>query len=330
MNGRLFRSAAVVVIATLALAAWSAPASATPAPRLLAEYEPVTYFDPAEPFLPTKVQSFVAESALEQLVGGSWVVADPSPEPGDLPRTGGTSWRLNQRACSPAAELGGLACYAAATDQGVGGLAVYGRVAHDGDRIVLQYWYFYYDDVYSYPFAPPGAFWQAHEGDWEVVNVVLSSDEQPLSVAYSQHCLGEERQWSVLKPFDETHPVVYVALGSHANYFEPGVHPFNSRCVPEPVQVLLGSLGLPQPADVVTDDGPAAGPNVGDLAVMPIHQIDDDKPSWMSFPGTWGEQQFLHAPRPIGTVPSGTSPQGPEFHDVWVRPLATIAAWHAG
>jgi hypothetical protein len=330
MNCRLFRTAGGVVIVVLALAVWAAPAGATPPPRLLAEFEPVTHFDPAESFLPTKVQSFVADSALEQLVGGSWIVADPDPEPGDLPTSAGTSWRLNQRSCSPAAALGGLACYAAASDQGSGGLAVYGRVAYDGDRIVLQYWYFYYDDVYSYPFAPPGSFWQAHEGDWEVVNVVLSSDEQPLSVAYSQHCLGQQRQWADLKPLDDTHPVVYVALGSHANYFEPGVHPFNPQCVPRQVQLLLGSLGLPQPADVASDAGPSAGPNVANGGVMPIHQIDDENPSWMSFPGTWGEQQFLHAPQPIGTVPSGTSPQGPEFHDIWVHPLATIAGWPAG
>jgi hypothetical protein len=330
MNRRVFRGAGAVAIATLALAAWAAPAGATPAPRLLAEYEPLTYFHPAESFLPTKVQSFVADSDLEQLVGGTWVVADPDPEPGSLPAAGGASWRLNQTACSPAAALGGLACYGPASNQGSGGPAVYGRVAHDGDRIVLQYWYFYYDDVYSYPFAPAGSLWQAHEGDWEVVNVVLSADEQPLSVAYSQHCLGQQRQWADTTRLSDTHPVVYVALGSHANYFEPGVHQFNSACVPLQVQGLLRSFGLPQPADVTSAEGPTAGPNVGDAAVMPVHQIDEDSPSWMSFPGTWGEQQFLHAPSPIGTVPFGTSPQGPEFHDVWAHPLATIAGWPAG
>ena len=331
MNARLRRGAAALAIVSLALAAWAAPAGATPAPRLLAEYEPVSHFDPSERFLPTKVQSFVADSDLEQLVGGRWVVADPAPDPGDLPVTGGTSWRLNQTSCSPASDLGGLACYGAAADQGSGGPAVYGRVAHDGDRIVLQYWYFYYDDVYSYPFAPPGSLWQAHEGDWEVVNVVLSSDEQPLFVAYSQHCLGQQRPWAATPQLGDTHPVVYVALGSHANYFSPGLHPFNSMCVPLQVQLLLRGLGLPQPADVASDGGPSAGPNdVGDGAVMPIHQIDDDTPSWMSFPGTWGEQQFLHAPPPIGTVPFGASPQGPAFHDVWAHPLATIAGWPAG
>jgi hypothetical protein len=330
MKGRLCRCAAALAIASLAVVSLAAPAGATPAPQLLAEYEPVSHFHPSERFLPTKVQSFVADSDLEQLVGGNWVVADPEPGPGNLPDTGGTTWRLNETSCAPASALGGLACYGTAADQGGGGPGVYGRVLHESDRIVLQYWYFYYDDVYSYPFAPPGSLWQAHEGDWEVVNVVLSAEEQPLLVAYSQHCLGQQRQWGTTNRLDGTHPVVYVALGSHANYFDPGLHPFNPMCVPTQVKNLLSFLGLPPPADVASDDGPIAGPNVGNGTVMPIHQIDDDSPSWMSFAGTWGEQQFLHAPPPIGTVPFGTSPQGPRFHDVWADPIATIAGWPAG
>src|SRR5262245_41301269 len=217
MKGRFFRIASALALAALAFAAWAGAGGATPTPRLLAEYEPITHLHPAESFLPTKVQSFITESDLEQLVGGSWVVAEPQPGPGGLPDSGGTTWRLNQSSCSPAGVLGGLACYAAAAAQGSGGPAVYGRVMRDGDRIVLQYWYFYYDDVYSYPFAPPGTLWQAHEGDWEVVNVVLSDDEQPLSVAYSQHCLGQQRQWASAPLFADTHPIVYVGLGSHAN-----------------------------------------------------------------------------------------------------------------
>jgi hypothetical protein len=62
---------------------------------------------------------------------------------------------------------------------------VYGHVAHDGDDTVLQYWLFYYDDVYSYAYPPSNFIWQAHEGDWEVVNVVLDEGEQPVSAAYS-------------------------------------------------------------------------------------------------------------------------------------------------
>jgi hypothetical protein len=332
MNGRLLRSAVVLALACAVVAAWASPGGATPSPRLLELYQPVTYFHPDESFLPTKVQSFIVDSDLERFTNGAWTLVDANPGPGDLPDTGGTTWRLNQDSCSPATALGGLACYAAAGDQGSGGLAVYGRVAHDGDRIVLQYWYFYYDDFYSYPFAPVGALWQAHEGDWEVVNVVLSDDEQPLSVAYSQHCLGQRRVWSDTTRFDDTHPIVYVALGSHSNYFTPGLHQFNLHCVPLQVLGLLQSFNppLPPPADVVSGDGPSAGPSAAGTRVTPIHQIDDGHPSWVTFPGTWGELQYLHAPAPIGTIAFETSPTGPAFHSVWTHPLATIATWPQG
>jgi hypothetical protein len=90
-----------------------------------------------------------------------------------------------------------------------------GRVTHEDGRIVLQYWYFYYEDAYSYQYPPSNFIWQAHEGDREVVNVVLSDDEQPLFVGYSQHCLGQRRDWSDTPRFDGTHPIVLVALGSH-------------------------------------------------------------------------------------------------------------------
>jgi hypothetical protein len=125
---------------------------AAPEPRLLARYQPVTQFDPLERFLPTKVQSFVSDADLEQLVAGNWTVVDSDPEPGELPTSG--TWRLNQDSCSPAALLGGLDCYASASAEGSDGPTVYGRVAHEDGRIVMQYWYFYYDDVYSYQYPP--------------------------------------------------------------------------------------------------------------------------------------------------------------------------------
>ena len=215
MKGRFVRSGCALALACSAFALWAAPGGATPPPRLLATFEPVTKLHPAEAFQPTKVQSFVSDSDLEQLVGGTWTVVDSDPDPGELPDNG--IWRLNQDSCSPATALGGLACYGSAGADGSGGPAVYGRVTTDGDRIVLQYWYFYYDDVYSYPFAPAGAFWQAHEGDWEVVTVVLSRrGNHPQYVAYSQHCTGERRSWSNLDRVG-THPVDHVFEGYRAD-----------------------------------------------------------------------------------------------------------------
>jgi hypothetical protein len=330
MKSHLLRRAVLAATACLAFGLAAAPSNAsTPPARLLALYQPVTQFDPLERFRPTSVQSFIADADLEQLAGGTWVVVDADPEPGDLPGPGTAIWRLNQDSCSSATALGGLACYAPAWDAGSGGDVVYGRVVRSDDRIVLQYWYFYYDNVYSYQYPAGNFIWQAHEGDWEVVNVVLSENEEPLFVGYSQHCLGERRAWADAPRVDGTHPVVHVAFGSHANYFTAGVHPFHLACVPPAALAVLNQLGLPLPADYAFA-GPTSGPPSAGDAVTPIHQIEDEAHAWLSFPGFWGELQYFHGPGPIGTVPFGSSPQGPAFHSVWSAPLATLATWPSG
>jgi hypothetical protein len=309
--------------------------AATSHAKLLKTYQPVTHFDPAETFLPTSVQSFIADAGLERLVAApnTWAVVDPDPEPGDLPGPGTGIWRLNQEACSPATTLGGLACYGASWQEGHGAPVVYGHVAEQGDNIVLQYWYFYYDNTYSYAYPPSDFLWQAHEGDWEVVNVVLSSNEGPLYVGYSQHCLGQRRAWDTTPRFDETHPIVHVAVGSHSNYLSAGAHEFDVRCIPDPVLRLLQQLVLPLPRDVSLPGGAVAGPPQSGGIVSPIHEIDDGGPNWVDFPGFWGELQYFHVgpPAPVTiTAALGTSPVGPAYHAVWNDPIGTIATWSVG
>jgi hypothetical protein len=243
-----------------------------------------------------------------------------------LPTASPPVWRLNQRDCFAGAPLGDLACYVAgAADEP--GRVVYGRVARPGKQIVLQYWLFYYDNLYRYPFLPTGAIWQSHEGDWEVVNVVLSKKgKKPLFVGYSQHCSGETRPWAET-PRVNGHPKTYVALGSHANYFEPGVHEFDRACLPADVIGFFQQAGLPLPADVAAE-GPAGGPASLDLdETVAVQRVTSHEPAWIQYPGFWGEYEYFNAPPPIGTVLFGTSPLGPAFHAVWQSPLATLASW---
>jgi hypothetical protein len=316
--------------ALLALGAFSASASAgpaTPDPQVLATYEPLVQFDPLEQFLPTKVESFITDAALEQQTSsGTWDVVAPHAAPGNLPDTG--TWRLNETSCTPATAIGGLGCYAAASSQGIGGPTVYGHVAHENGDTILEYWFFYYDDVYSYTYPASDLFWQAHEGDWEEAMVVLSGDGQPVSVGYSQHCLGQTRGWKDTPRFDDTHPIVHVAVGTHANYFTAGTHAINLACIPPAAIAVLRAHGLPLPVDYAFA-GTTAGPPGSGGAVMPVQQIDDNGPGWVQFPGFWGEAQYFHAPAPIGTVALGNSPLGPAFHTAWGDPLGTLATWPA-
>lgn len=323
--------ALVGAAALLALVSFSSTAGASPAhpdTRLLATYEPLMQFDPLEQFLPTKVESFVTDADLEQLTSpGTWDVVQQNAVPGNLPDAG--TWRLNERLCSPDGAVGGLDCYGAAASQGVGGPTVYGHVVHENGDTILEYWFFYYDDVYSYTYPASDLFWQAHEGDWEEAMVVLSGDGEPISVGYSQHCLGQTRDWTETPRFDGTHPIVHVAVGSHANYFTAGRHAISPACIPPAAIAILHAHGLPLPADYAFA-GPTAGPPGSGGTVMPVEQIDDQGPGWVQFPGYWGEAQYFHAPAPIGTVSLGNSPLGPAFHPEWTDPLGTLVTWPAG
>jgi hypothetical protein len=99
----------------------------------------------------------------------------------------------------------------------------YYNVVHNRGYLVLQYWFFYaYNDWGS---AHGGV--NDHEGDWENVFIYLR-DGQPAFVAYSAHTGDPEwHAWAddQVQMQEHTHPVVYVACGSHANYFASQAHP---------------------------------------------------------------------------------------------------------
>jgi hypothetical protein len=316
--------------AVLAAAGVAAAEDDLPDGQLLKTYEPVLVFHPNEQLRPTKVQSFVADSELERFVGSSaqqlpldqfWTVVDPDPEPGELGSLAPGVYRLDQIGCHANAPLADAACYAAAWAGGSGGDAVYGRVVHTETRIVLQYWLFYYDNPLLLPPTPFGTFWQSHEGDWELVNVILDASGEPQEVAYSQHCSGQRRAWDDpnLEIRDGTHPVAYVALGSHANYFAPGAGPLGLvpiTCIPS----FVPPLPFLQIADQVL-----AGPTVETT----IHRIEGME--WSELPGFWGESEYFFTPIALGPVPAGTAvpfgtgPASPPLQANWN--VNTVLAW---
>jgi hypothetical protein len=300
----------VAVAAMLVTLAAPATAHAASPAKLLAKHQPVAVFDAREALRPASADAFVAGARLETI--SAFGVTVPA---------------LNLTACSPAPGLAALGCYAGATS-GVPSV-VYGRVVRDGRATVLQYWYFYFDNFYSYTYPPSDLLWQAHEGDWEVVNVVLSPGGRPRYVGYSQHCAGEVRRWSQVPRWQGHHPIVHVAIGSHANYFEAGTHPIDVSCLPPQVLAFFTQSGLALPNDFA-GGGPAAGPARYGDGVTTIERIGDaSDPAWVSFPGIWGELQYFRGPS-VGTVPLGFSPVGPAFHAVWREPVETLATWPHG
>jgi hypothetical protein len=89
----------------------------------------------------------------------------------------------------------------------------YCREVEGGGLTWVQYWFWY---LYN----PKRIFITGeHEGDWEFVQVGYVG-ETPVCMTLSQHHSGGARMWWNVERRDGR-PVVYVAHGSHANYFRP-------------------------------------------------------------------------------------------------------------
>ena len=156
---------------------------------------------------------------------------------------------------------------------------VYCRVTcceHEGeDYIVIQYWFFYlFNDHVN-----------DHEGEWEMILVLLDYDSQdPVGAAYSRHDGGEYRPWDELEKVVD-HPRVYVAEGSHGAYFDEGVFSFQSHF------------------DVVSDE---------DCRGTPDFELLSDQ-FWLSFAGNWGYRDVK---------PGFSGPQGPWYQgEKWSNPV---------
>jgi hypothetical protein len=175
---------------------------------------------------------------------------------------------------------------------------VYAHVATDPSypgELALQYWFFYlYND-----------FNNKHEGDWEMIQLDFdaATAEQalatsPTEVGYSQHEGAESAHWgsSKLTLVDGTHPVVYPALGSHANYFASALY-----------------LGRSAAQGVGCDDtmGPSRQitPNVVDIPQSSSAYLAAFP--WLGYLGRWGErhQSFYNGPT------------GPNTKEPWTAPI---------
>jgi hypothetical protein len=167
---------------------------------------------------------------------------------------------------------------------------VYWHVAKLGYRRVLQYWTYYLYNGWE----------NDHEGDWETVMVDLMGWDSPDVVSplrwfYSVH---ERGTISTCAAGACVHPVVHVAHGSHANYFDAGVFEVTARCnargycfVPPGRDDATGDFELgPGDYDLVELTGPAFAGRYGPKNVVPFvrdgEAPDDPRlhPEWESDP----------------------------------------------
>jgi hypothetical protein len=285
------------------------PANAQAEQELAERYAPVVRFveqpeecGPGEPYRPTDIDAFLDEETVS--LRGPWrsndlVEIGPSADdlgrglyeynldfPGDALRPG-CDYELWGRRIAEGLEATG-----------------YAHVATEDaypDRLALQYWFYY----------PFNDWNNLHEGDWEMIQLVFpagSAEEalgtEPLEVGYSQHEGGERAEWGEekLEVVDGTHPVVYPAAGSHANFFDVGLH-----------------LGRSAEQGVGCDD--TTGPH--DEVRPEAQSIPSDAAAaaaafpWVQFEGRWGERQQAFY----------NGPTGPNLKPQWIEPISWAEGW---
>ena len=218
------------------------------------------------------------------------------------------------------------------------------HMPYPGLEVVVQYWmYSLVDDWRSKPRVAtlPGGrkvqlpgIHQHHEGDWEAVTVGLAADK-PLFVDWSAHCAGEWRPFAgatlVADPGGErTHPVSWVALGSHANLPAPVTarprwwkcDPRTATFVHQRVESVIGPVAVAALGNRLDDAlGILDRAGSGTPQTFPVTLVNRVK--WpMTFPGIWGGRERIEV-GPTGRT-LGFSPPTPTLQPLWRNPLATI------
>ena len=151
------------------------------------------------------------------------------------------------------------------------GYTVYSHVDTSGTSTIIQYWMFY---------AFNKGELNQHEGDWEMVQIILSGGS-PTNVMYSQHHSGQKATWEQVEK-DGEHIKIYVARGSHANY----------------LRSYSGKVGIAN--DYVGKNGKVLKPIDYSLTLL-------GSQDWLSFAGRWGEfsnieDEFLGSAGPQGPM----------------------------
>jgi len=108
---------------------------------------------------------------------------------------------------------------AAMKDPGNTPVVGYHRIAKEAHLWWHQYWLWYLYNPWSFAGTGVGR----HEGDWEFVQLGCTDrrGDRPVLVTASQHRGGQKREFWRCE-LEDGRPVIYVALGSHANFFTPG------------------------------------------------------------------------------------------------------------
>lgn len=251
-------------------------------------YKPVLHFAGQEKFFPTDVNYHIDNSHLILKQDDTNILVDNSPTSSSIAQYTSDNYFLNNTLDYEQ----NIEYYE--QNRELHGDLIYSMVTRQTQFIIVQYWFFY---AYN-----PGILNQ-HQGDWEMIQIVLDSNETPLYAVYSQHHAGQRANWEDVEKFDQTHPRIYIALGSHANYFRS----------------YQGKLGIE--SDIV-ENSITIEPD--ELEMIILREIDTPPQSlsqdWLLFGGRWGNWN-----KTIDAYFGSAGPSGPlygENAEKWINPIS--------
>jgi hypothetical protein len=263
---------------------------------LAQQYAPILHFSEQEQLFPVNVEYYFQHSVIKR-IGDNKTIAS-APLDGNILRTYRSPIYYIDNTLGKVEDDKIIEAYR--HDAPSSGYTVYARVTrteYEGKTYyIIQYWMFY---VFN------NGKLNRHEGDWEFIQVELDKTRKPIAVSYSQHRTGERVFWNDVDK-EGTHPRVYVALGSHANY-------------PKPYE---GRVGLA--SDVVDSAGVVLKPSDYRIVMLGSSNTHSEEQAWLEFAGYWGE---LTAQESILLGEAG--PKGPMFA-VHGLPWNDPVGWSAG
>jgi len=298
---RLALAGIAAVCALLALCSRAA-ADTSAATTLADRYAPIIGVQPqprqcgpGEPYRPTTV---------DILLGNPEVVLRDSA--GKVVRRGPTAQDLSGAPAGDYLDLGGNALspgcfYEKQFKRWFGDRkpTIYAHVTTDSEhpgKLAVQYWFYYtFND-----------FTNKHESDWEMAQVDFNATTPtqalkngPYEFDLAQHAGGERGAWTDDPKLtkDGTHPVEYIATGSHAGYFQR--------------QLYLGKGGG---AIFGCEDTRKATERVSlQTVLLPDTPVASGSAfAWLNFPGRWGQKHAGINNGPLG--PAGD-------REAWTHPI---------
>jgi len=247
------------------------------------QYAPILYFESEEQCYPIEIQYHLdnAELFIFNPNDGSSVLINDAPTSSELESITEENYYLDNAHGLVRDSTSIISHYQQEKDNY--DITIYYRQLDQGSQTILQYWFFYaYND----------GDLNVHEGDWEMIQLIIESGDVSTAM-YSQHHSGQQLNWNEVEKTG-SHPHVFVARGSHANYFRS----------------FSGKLGIA--SDTVGNNGRILGPDTYELV-----ELSDQ--GWLSFPGRWGETQSIE-----DTLLGFSGPHGPAFREegvMWNNPL---------